>query len=160
DVNRSQIKDVRGIYYFAEPLARSGKLALLFPGEGSQYVGMLGDLCSHFPIVRQVFDRADSISAMADVYPPPGREERERAAQPLCPTGSGALKAVLIENPALSALFQRLALRPDAVPAHSSGDFTAGLAAGIFDHDEAMLQRLSRLWHAYDEPQENGAEAG
>jgi acyl transferase domain-containing protein/phosphopantetheinyl transferase len=160
DPGCSQIKDVRGIYYFAQPLARSGKLAVLFPGEGSQYVGMLGDLCNHFPVVRRVFDRADNIGSMADIFPPPWPDERERAEQRLWSTVSGAVKAVLVANTALHALFRRLGLRPDAVLGHSSGDFTAGLAAGVFDDDEAMLRRLSRLWHAYDDPQGNGAAAG
>src|SRR5439155_9615421 len=58
-----QIKDKDGIYYFAEPLGRQGKLALLFPGEGAQYPNMLADLCLHFPEVRECFDQIDRIFA-------------------------------------------------------------------------------------------------
>ena len=57
----ARIKDVKGIYYAAEPLGRQGKLAFLFPGEGSQYPNMLADLCLHFPEVRAWFDRADQL---------------------------------------------------------------------------------------------------
>src|SRR5262245_30943762 len=42
------IKDSRGSYFFEEPLHPRGKLALLFPGEGSQYLNMLADLLPHF----------------------------------------------------------------------------------------------------------------
>src|SRR5690606_6355938 len=57
----TRIKDVRGIYYL-DPAERSGgKLAFLFPGEGSQYLNMLADLCLHFPEVRAQFDRIDRI---------------------------------------------------------------------------------------------------
>ncbi|MFQ6043708.1 MAG: beta-ketoacyl synthase N-terminal-like domain-containing protein, partial [Candidatus Poribacteria bacterium] len=51
DPNCKQIKDIKGTYFFEEPLGRSGKLAFLFPGEGAQYLNMLADLCLHFPEV-------------------------------------------------------------------------------------------------------------
>ena len=57
DPHCRQIKDSRGIYFFEEPSA-TGKLAFLFPGEGSQYLNMLLDLCLHFPQVRACFDRS------------------------------------------------------------------------------------------------------
>ena len=63
------IRDARGIYFWDEPLGRAGTLAFLFPGEGSQYPGMLADLCPHFPEVRAVFDTADRVA----------RESGERA---------------------------------------------------------------------------------
>ena len=56
-----QIRDVSGIYFAAEPLGREGKLAFLFPGEGSQYPNMLADLCLHFPEVRECFDQIDRV---------------------------------------------------------------------------------------------------
>src|SRR5262249_21642555 len=44
------IRDARGAYFWQEPLYLPGakSLAFLFPGEGSQYPGMLADLCIHF----------------------------------------------------------------------------------------------------------------
>src|SRR5262249_24730960 len=81
-----RIKDKSGIYYFAEPLGGRGKLAFLFPGEGSQYVDMLADLCMHFPEVRECFDLIDR--AFADhprkylpsqvIFPPPGASAGDR----------------------------------------------------------------------------------
>src|SRR5262245_6389327 len=53
DPKRTQIKDAAGIYYFDQPLHPQGGLALLFPGEGAQYLNMLGDLCTHFPEVKK-----------------------------------------------------------------------------------------------------------
>ena len=43
------LKDSAGLYYFSEPLYRQGSVALLFPGEGAQYLNMLADLLPHFP---------------------------------------------------------------------------------------------------------------
>ncbi len=40
----------------------SESLAFLFPGEGSQYPGMLADLCPHFPEVQPLFDTADQLA--------------------------------------------------------------------------------------------------
>ncbi len=61
--------DGRGTYHWDEPLA--GKLAFLFPGEGSQYPGMLADLCLHFPEVRRQFEIADRIALdLGDPIPP------------------------------------------------------------------------------------------
>ncbi|MDQ5854343.1 MAG: polyketide synthase dehydratase domain-containing protein [Chloroflexota bacterium] len=160
DPQCGQIKDGKGIYYFSQPLGRTGKLAILFPGEGAQYVGMLGELCKHFPVVRRTFDRADAIGSISYVFPPPWPRERERAELRLWSTVSGAVEAVLAANAALYGLFKRLHLQPDAVLGHSSGDFTACLAAGIFSDDDAMVDRLAHLWQAYDGPQEQMAEAG
>ncbi len=59
------IGDARGTYFWDEPIGGPGALAFLFPGEGSQYPGMLADLCLHFPEVRKQFDTADRIALRA-----------------------------------------------------------------------------------------------
>ncbi|SIN89982.1 Beta-ketoacyl synthase, C-terminal domain [Singulisphaera sp. GP187] len=56
------IRDARGTYFWDKPSTGSETLAFLFPGEGSQYPGMLADLCPHFPEVRTLFDTADRIA--------------------------------------------------------------------------------------------------
>ena len=70
-------------------MVQQGTLAFLFPGEGSQYINMLSDLCIHFPEVRHCFDILDR--AFADhprnylpsnvVFPPPSGKKEERIAQ-------------------------------------------------------------------------------
>ena len=59
----ARIIDPSGTYYFAEPLTKQGEVAVLFPGEGSQYPNMLADLCLHFPQVRRWFDVIDRVFA-------------------------------------------------------------------------------------------------
>ncbi|MFB8790600.1 MAG: hypothetical protein U7123_17550 [Potamolinea sp.] len=53
DPKRTQLQTRTGIYY-KEPASQvePGKIAFLFPGEGSQYPNMLADLCLYFPQVR------------------------------------------------------------------------------------------------------------
>ena len=144
DPQRTQIKDRGGIYYFEQPLGKQGKLAFLFPGEGSQYVNMLSDLCQNFPEVRACFDLVDQAFIKGGrrdhlpsqfIFPPPNGKistghatEEDRLWQI-----EGAVAAVTTANRALLTLLSRLELRPQALLGHSSGEFTALQAAGIMD---------------------------
>ena len=64
---------------------RPGTLAFLFPGQGSQYVGMLRDLACRFPRLQQAIARADSLCKPGDppissrIYPRPVFSEQEQA---------------------------------------------------------------------------------
>ena len=139
----TRIRDIDGIYYFSRPLAREGKLAFVFPGEGSQYPGMLADLCMHFPEVREAFDFMDRAFAdhprgylPSDVLFPrePGGEKR------LFGMDAGA-EAVFTANQALAALMSSLGVRADVMVGHSTGEHSALLAAGVVTAaDEAELR--------------------
>ncbi|HEU5422939.1 MAG TPA: type I polyketide synthase, partial [Nitrolancea sp.] len=153
DPNCRQIKDVSGIYYSAGPLARQGKLALLFPGEGSQYPNMLADLCLHFPEVRESFDRTDRIYrghprgyVLSDVaFPRPSFNAAERAqAEQRLMQMDNAIEAVLTANGAMLLLLRRLGLKPDAYLGHSTGEYSAMIAAGVLDlESEPEIARFS-----------------
>ncbi|HEV8701737.1 MAG TPA: beta-ketoacyl synthase N-terminal-like domain-containing protein [Candidatus Polarisedimenticolia bacterium] len=141
-----RIKERSGIYHFGEPLAEAGGLAFLFPGEGAQYAGMLADLCLHFPEVREWFDLMDRAFRDHDrgfvpsevLFPPPavGRIE---AAQRLWEMDS-AIESVFAANQGLLALLDLLGARPGAVVGHSTGEYSALLAAGAARvPDEARL---------------------
>ncbi len=143
------IRDGRGIYYWDEPLLKDGAggVAFLFPGEGSQYPGMLADLCFHFPEVRRLFDTADRIARdLGETVPPsehlfgpvPGGVEK------LWSTAT-AVNVVLNAQWALYQVLTRLGLKPDAVLGHSSGEILALSAGGVFQTDRALEQRLGRL---------------
>jgi len=135
DPARKQIKDRGGIFFFAEPLAKNGKVAFLFPGEGSQYVNMLSDLCRLFPAARSCFDLLDraysgiegSLLPSSFIFPPPGEEGR--AADTIL-TMNGAADAVSTANRALFRILSDLGVKPDAVAGHSSGELAALEAAG------------------------------
>lgn len=148
-----QIKDASGLYFFEQPLARDGQLAFLFPGEGSQYVGMLADLCLRFPEVRGHFDLIDRVFAgharryrPSDlIFPRPAFSAAERqAAEARLWEMEGAVEAVLTANRALAELLSRLEIRPDCVVGHSTGEYSALLAAGMLTLDtEALVGRFS-----------------
>jgi acyl transferase domain-containing protein/phosphopantetheinyl transferase len=143
------IRDARGVYFWQEPLYQPGakSLAFLFPGEGSQYPGMLADLCIHFPVVRRFFDIADRIARdVGDSIPPsthlfaPAEERDNKLWSP-----STAVNVVLNAQWAVYQLLVRLDVQPDAVVGHSSGELLALAAAGVFPADRALEQKLGRL---------------
>jgi acyl transferase domain-containing protein/acyl carrier protein len=141
DPSCSRIQDRSGIYFYSEPLAATGKLAFLFPGEGSQYANMLADLCMHFPEVRRTFDAIDRVYREGGrdyvpsdfVYPRPtfAADEKGWVESQLWDMDV-APAAVLTANEALSKLLGGLGLKPDVVLGHSSGEWSALRAAGVF----------------------------
>ena len=156
DPSCRRIKETSGIYYFDEPLAASGTLAFLFPGEGSQYVNMLANLCRHFPAVRSCFDQVDRIFAhhprgyvlSAFLYPPPALPGQRTDGRGLFQMDI-AVEAVLAANHALHALLIELGIRPDVLVGHSTGEYSALRAAGMLgDGDEERTLELNRLHRA------------
>jgi len=150
------IKEIEGIYHFKEPLGQNGKLAFLFPGEGSQYRNMLGDLCIHFPEVRGVFDLMDRAYENhardylpSDViFPPPfGSPSQER----LYNMDSGA-ETVFCANQAMHALIENLGIHADAMVGHSTGEHSALLASQVVQvaDDEELIQHILGVYEVFD----------
>lgn len=142
DASRPPIGDGRGVYHWEEPLGRSGGLAFLFAGEGSQYPGMLADLSLHFPEVRRQFDVADRIALdQGDAVRP---SEQLFGGEALW-TATTAVNLILNAQWAIYQLLARLGLVPDAVAGHSSGEILALAAAGVLRTDEQLERQLGRL---------------
>ncbi len=149
DPGCSQIKDVGGVYFAAEPLGRQGKLAYLFPGEGAQYANMLADVCLHFPEARECFDQMDRIFfghprgyLPSDyIFPRPSWTDDDRAwVEERLTQMDGAIEAVLTANQAVLQVLSGLGVSPDFMVGHSIGEFSAVRAAGILDpQNEAEL---------------------
>jgi acyl transferase domain-containing protein len=137
--------DGRGTYHRDRPLG--GTLAFLFPGEGSQYPGMLADLCLHFPEVRRQFDTADRIALELGDPVPPSEHLFMNSSQEGAEIWSAAtgVNVVLNAQWALYQVLTRLGLRPDAVAGHSSGEVLALAAAGVLGVDRELEQQLGRL---------------
>jgi acyl transferase domain-containing protein/NAD(P)-dependent dehydrogenase (short-subunit alcohol dehydrogenase family) len=142
-----------GVYYGTG--SPPGKLGFLFPGQGSQSVGMLRDLACTFPVMQEVLAQADRAFAaglvnpgetrLSDyIYLQPAFTAEARAAQ------EESLRETAIAQPALGAVslgaLQVLAhfgVKPDATAGHSYGELTALCAAGCFD--APSLFELSQL---------------
>ncbi|KAF1682893.1 ACP S-malonyltransferase [Veillonella sp. R32] len=108
------------------------KTAFVFPGQGSQKVGMLQDLYNEFDIVKQRFAEADealgySISKLC--FEGPDTELVKTAnTQPAILTASVACYEVLKEK----------GITPDIVGGHSLGEYSALVAAGVLDFKDAV----------------------
>ena len=116
----------------------TSKVVFLFPGQGSQQVGMGKALYEQSPAARAIFDEADevlgmSISAMC--FDGPAEELTLTAnTQPAILTTSIA---------ALAALRERSDVKPSFYMGHSLGEFSALVAAGALRFADAV--RLVRL---------------
>jgi [acyl-carrier-protein] S-malonyltransferase len=108
-----------------------GKLAFVFPGQGSQAVGMGKDLHDAFPEARAVFDEVDAalgerLSALC-FEGPEDRLKLTANTQPSILTVSAAAAAVLAHH----------GIVPDLVAGHSLGEYSALVAAGACGAAEA-----------------------
>ena len=158
DPNCRSLRDARGTYFQEEGLAGPGRLAFLFPGEGSQYPGMLADLCPHFPEVRALFDTADRLAIAHGNALRPGDQLFGPGAgsdQGLWGVGT-AVNAVLSSQWALYHLLTRLGLKPDAVGGHSSGEILALAAAGATRVDSRFEDRIGGLGSVFERLEASG----
>lgn len=162
DSTRDRVQTRGGLYFSSRPVA--GRLAFLFPGEGAQYTDMLADLACAFPVVRDAFDRWDSVFVGVRetlpsqvVFPPPTGltpEQRKTLEADLYGLELGS-EAMFFANQALFELLADFAITPDLVLGHSSGEHSAMLAAGVLDLGEredlrAHILRLNQIYQHMD----------
>ena len=125
-----------------------GDVALLFPGQGSQYLHMGADLAMHFDEARAIWDRAADLpltdGARLDqvVFPLPLFGEEGRAAQAARLTATEwAQPAIAAASLSALAVLRAAGLTPAAAAGHSLGELSALCAAGAMD--EATLLTLA-----------------
>jgi [acyl-carrier-protein] S-malonyltransferase len=110
--------------------------AWIFPGQGSQTVGMGRDLYEQFPAARAVFDEADAVLGLPLTrlcFEGPDAElTATENAQPALLTTSAALLR------AIEAARGELLGPPHAVAGHSLGEYSALLAGGALEFAEAL----------------------
>jgi len=130
---------MKGIYPYIVKDNRS-KVALMFPGQGSQYVDMMKDLASKYQVVQDTFDEGDRIlygminTTITDViWSKPGETPEQLAKR------EDAIKqtqmtqpAVLTADIAMLRLLKSFGIKPDMVFGHSLGEYAAAVASGVF----------------------------
>lgn len=122
-----------------------GDLAVLFPGQGSQYVGMGAELAQVFPAAREAFDRADEALGF-----PLARLCWEGPDDELKQT-QNAQPAILVHSFAVWAVLETvLAERVRYAAGHSLGEFTAYAAAAslVFEDAVRLVRRRGELMAA------------
>jgi len=115
-------------------------IAFLFPGQGSQKVGMGKALADAFPICRQTFEEADA--ALGEGL---SRLIFEGPEDQLTLT-ENTQPAILTVSVAAGRLLEERGLRPSFLAGHSLGEYSANVAAGTFSFADAvsMVRRRGR----------------
>lgn len=121
-----------------------GKVAFLFPGQGSQYVNMLLDLRDTEPLVRDTFVEADRVMTpilgrplTSFIYTNGSEEELKQAEQELKNTAI-TQPAMLTANVAVMRVLNKYGVYPDMVIGHSLGEYAALVSAGVLTFAEAL----------------------
>lgn len=130
------------------------KVAFVFPGQGSQYVGMGKEIAENYPVAKKVYDEADEVIGwkISDLCfsGPEDLLKDTRNAQPAIVTTSIAILKVLSEE----------GIKADFVAGHSLGEYSALITAGSLSLAEGLklVGSRSRLMAEAD-PEQQGTMA-
>ena len=106
--------------------------AFLFPGQGSQYVGMGEDIFNQSPAVQETYESASDIlgSNLRDISfrGPDTRLKETQFTQP----------AIFVHSVVVDTLLKEKNIQPHAVAGHSLGEFSALVSAGVLEFDDAL----------------------
>lgn len=109
-----------------------GKTAFLFPGQGSQVVGMGKSLAENHPNIKAIFDRADEkLNDKLSILIFEGPQEALTLTV-------NAQPALLTTSIAVLEFFRQSGIEPDYVAGHSLGEYTALVAAGALTFEEGV----------------------
>ena len=110
------------------------KLAMVFPGQGSQTVGMLAELAGDYPIVQETFKQASETLGY-DLW----QLVQEGPAEELNKTWQ-TQPALLTASVAVYRVWQQKypELKPEVMAGHSLGEYSALVCAGVLDFQDAV----------------------
>lgn len=114
------------------PVSSSGTIGLLFPGQGSQFVGMGKDLAESYPAARETFAEADDALSF-----PLSHLCWEGPAEELTLTAN-AQPAILVHSVAVWRVIKDARLNVAVAAGHSLGEFSAYVAAGTIGFRDAV----------------------
>jgi acyl transferase domain-containing protein len=150
DSSESAWQKLNGVTYSSGKIGNN--IAFIFPGQGSQYVGMCRDLACQFPQfstaleeANQIFIKATGKQSLADVlYPiPVFSKAEEKEQEKILRQTQNAQPAIGAVSIGVLNVLNHFAVAPTAAIGHSYGELTALSAAGFYNTD--TLYRLSLI---------------
>lgn len=110
------------------------RIAVVFPGQGSQTVGMMDELAEHFDVVKATFDEASSALGfdLWQICHDEARLHQTQYTQPALLTASVAIWHII------SPILARQGLKPAYLAGHSLGEYSALVASGVMSLSDAV----------------------
>ncbi len=144
------IKNKPGFSLATQVAQSPGKLAFVFPGQGSQYLNMARENALYIPQMREALEFTNQMITgdndglfSATIYPPTAWDENISSQQQQRLTATqNAQPAIGTISMGYLKLLKDLGLEPEMVAGHSYGELTSLLAAGVID--AAGLIQLSQ----------------
>ena len=110
----------------------TSSIAFIFPGQGSQQVGMGRDLAAMYPVARETFEEADAaLGYKLSQLCFEGPEEQLKLTEITQP-------AILTVSVAAWRVLQSQGMTPSYVAGHSLGEYSAHVAAGTLSFADAV----------------------
>ena len=110
----------------------TNSIAFLFPGQGSQVVGMGKELAAMYPVAQETFDEADAaLGYKLSQLCFEGPEDQLKLTEITQP-------AILTASVAAYRVLESTGITPNFVAGHSLGEYSAHVAAGTLDFQDAV----------------------
>ncbi len=138
-INEANVLNLKGIYVGKNKKISSSEIALMFPGQGSQYPNMLKGLYETYPCVKAFYMKADAIwksmynSSVKDLIF--GNDEELKD---ILKNTKNTHPAMFISNLGVSQLLIEAGIKADYMMGHSLGEITSLYAGEMIDLRSAI----------------------